>query len=286
MNTKHTTGARPPKGGGTPFPPPTVPAPDPQPGQLKYQARLAELGLPQAPLQPARLPVRQFQLAHIAATLNTTTRPNTAAAELAAHALAIWNASGRAMHIEQQAAVLAAGLLFYNAPDWQAHALALVGLLDALDGSVPGHTQEGDEALSFQKAQTQAGRAVEQIWRHGPGTAATLRALFPHKAETPETRAHKLTALLHYSAAAVASSDALRWHATDGDFLKASIREAWAPLRAPRVDLLDSAAAWARTMLAHPSGAQSGEGPSCNPLTARWLAVMRQDQLAAAKSRT
>lgn len=266
----------------TPRPPAQAEGPE---GQKGYLSRIAELRLPQVPAIPKRAQPDQSTLAALAAALAPKPAPTVGAAELAAQALQLWDAAGRALHIDAQARTMAAGILHYSRADWQAHAAALIALLDDLADPIPGQTAPETQRAAYIRAQQAAGLAVNHVWNGGPGTAATLKALFPLKRESEQSRAKGLKTLLAETARAVANSDELRWHSTDGDFLRASIEQAWAPLRIHSDAHLAAALAWARSVIASPDASLRDAGPTWLPCVARWLAVSRQDQMARAMAR-
>ena len=207
-----------------------VGAPENPKHQKTYLSRLEELGLPPQPIVTQPKPIRQFQLAHLAATLGRASDDKASPSELTAKALALWNAAGRTLHLEDQAGALVCGLFHYNRADWEAHGKALIASLDDLEGAAPGHNPADIVRRSYEKAQKNAGLAVSEVWKRGPVNADALKCLFSGKAETEESRAERLGQLLQYAKATVDTSDAVKWDAHDGNFLKASIERAWLPL--------------------------------------------------------
>ena len=249
-----------------------------------YEGRIEELGLARAPVVAEVSPVRQFQLAQLAATL--ARKKDFSASELAGKAIQIWNASGRAMFVEQQAALIVRGLFIFDRRDWETHARALVGLLDDVEGAVPGSPSD-QVRKSYEQGQGKAGAAVAQLWKYGPRNPEVLKVLFPAKSETEETRGEKLVELLAFAKTKVDGCDELTWMAKDGDRLKGCILHAWGPLGIWKdgAEVLKSALRQVGELIAKPAEA-AGAQLGFYPMVARWLAVMRQHYLAAAKNRS
>ena len=251
-----------------------------------YAARLADLGLLKAPVVAQVKTVRQFHLAHLAATLAKDAAANASAGELVGRALQIWNASGSAVFVEELATFILKGICVFDRKDWDSHARTLIGLLDDAEGAVPGQSPSEQVQESYAQAQGKAGAALVHLWRRKRRGEEVVRALFPAKSETEQSRAKKLVELLEFAKARVAGCDELTWIAKDGNRLKGCILHAWQPFGISKDDELlfsagmDLVGAW----LEKPSSvAVSHLGFS--PMVARWLSVIRMEQLAAAKNR-
>jgi hypothetical protein len=134
-----------------------------------YLQRLEDLKLPAAPVKVAAKPIRQFQLAHLAATLGTSSPGKSSPGESAALALQFRNAAGKALSIENQARVMTRGIFVFQRKEWEAHAKALIAYLDDCDGAVPGQNDSEQATKCYCDAQKKAGRAVTEVWGdHAP----------------------------------------------------------------------------------------------------------------------
>jgi len=249
-----------------------------------YENRLKDLALTKAPMAPAAKPPSQEQLAQLAATLAKDAPDKPSAGELAGRALEFWNAAANARFVEEMAAFVVKGLCVFDSRDWGIHCRSLVALLDDARGAVPGQSTSEFFRDSNKKAQAKAGAAVAHLWKQKQRGEEVIRALFPAKGETEETRSKKLLALLEFARARVGQCDDLNWLAKDGNRLKACLHHAWEPLGIPREDgkFVEAAAkAWLelpKNVVVFNLGA--------SPVLARWLAVLRMEQAAEAKSRT
>ena len=206
-----------------------------------YNERLEAAGLPPNPIVSEPKPIRQFQLAHLAATLAGGAGGEVGASELTVRALQLWNAAGKTLVTSAQAEVLAKGLLVMDRKDWEMHAETLIASMDNLHGAVPGYNPNDLVKESRQMARGKAGLAVSQAWKIGPDSDDTLKLLFSGKAETVETRKQKFYELVAYAATAAENTDEVYLHAKDGNKLKSSILSAWAPLGEPDDKAMDMA---------------------------------------------
>jgi hypothetical protein len=251
-----------------------------------YLARLEAENLPAEPIIPQPKPIRQFQLAHLAATLAKGADFDTGVSEVTAKALQVWNAAGKTLVTAAQADVLAKGLLVMDRQDWEIYTESLIASMDDMHGAVPGHNQQDVIKQSRENARAKAGLAACQAWKIGPGSDDTLKYWFPGKAETVETRKLKFYDLVAYAAKAAEEADELPWRSKDGNKLKSSILSAWAPLGAPDEKPIELALVMAEVFLKKFGEIELKKNMvSVSPLLARWLTVMRQDQLALAKNR-
>lgn len=251
-----------------------------------YLARLAAEGVSQTPTRPQVRPVRQFQLAHLAATLARGANGESSASRLAQEAMQIWNAAGKVLFVEGQADELVKGLFCLNEDDWQAHANALIASLNDVDGAVPGQNPTSEVQKRHEAAQQDAGAAVFRLWKHGPQNIDALRALFPNDSETIATREKKFVELLEYAKAVTEKSDRLAWNEEGSDKLSGVVLQTWEPLGPWEDQALEKAVGQAKQLLDNPCAVRMGFRFSFNPMVARWIAVMRFRQLADAKDRS
>jgi|GEM_PF-2035246 len=250
-----------------------------------YLKRLKDEGVPLRPIVPVFKQVRHFQLAHLAATLARGTDAPLKACELADSAVQLWNASGKALFVETQAAVMVKGLFCLDRDDWGAHGRALIASLDDLLGAVPGHNRTAASSKSLAAAQGKAGLAVYQGWNYGPGNDAVLKGLFTGGSESERSRGEGFVELLKYAGRAPERCEKLKWKAKDSDLLKWCMLHAWEPLGVWDEVAVQKAVGMANDFLAEPENAAANFIIGFSPLVARWLAVMRQEQLVAAKTR-
>ncbi len=251
-----------------------------------YAQRLRSVGIPENPMVAEFKPVGQFRLAMLAATLVKSGDGAVSPSEVAGRALQIWNASGRALFVEQQASVLVTGVFCLDRKDWVKHADALVASWNDHHGAVPGHNSSEEAQKSRASAQQKAGRAVSQLWNLGPPTDEAAKQLFRGKAGTKLSREKDLVGLLSFAKQSVEHSPDLGLLAGDGDFLKASMLDAWSPLGTWDEAYLSEALTLARAFIDNPDDDRSNYIMAACPIVARWLVVMRFNQLAAAKTRT
>ncbi len=247
-----------------------------------YENRLEELGLTKPPVAPVAKTPSHKDLAQLAATLAKDAPGKASAGELAGQALEIWKATASAVFVEEMAGFVVKGLCVFDGEDWKRHCRSLVALLDDARGAVPGQSTSEQFKESARRAQVKAGEAVAHLWKQEQRGEAVIRALFPGKGETVDTRSKKLLALLDFAKLRVGECDELNW-TKDGNRLKACLHYAWEPLGVPADDakIIETAAkAW----LDLPKMVEvSNLGAS--PVLARWLAVLRMEQAAEAKSR-
>lgn len=248
-----------------------------------YESRLEELGLTKPPVASVAKAPSQMELAQLAATLSRDGVGYVGAVDVVGKALEIWNAAGRAVFVEEVAAYIVRGIFVFDRADWERHCRMLIGLLDEAAGAIPGRNSSEDVRESEKQARLRAAEAVAHIWRQRGRGGDVGRLLFPAKSETEESRAKKLVALIEFAKKRVEECDELGWRAKDGNRLKACLRHAWDPLGMPEEDgkFVDAAA---EIWLAMPSTIKlSNVGAS--PVLARWLALLRMEQNAEAKSR-
>ena len=251
-----------------------------------YHDRLNDEGVPLEPIVPRPKSVRQFQLAHLAATLAKDGDAALSPSDLAGKAIQIWNAAGSALHVEAQAEVVVKGLLFLSHEDWQAHCKALVASLDDLEGAQPGQNSAESVRKSHEAAKVKAAAAVNRVWKTGPPKSAVLRALFHGKAETDDTRQAKFVKLLTHAKELIETGDSLPFGTHDADPVNAALLHAWEPLGVWEKKSFAHAVAQAKTLIEKPDSTSLASVVPFYPCVARWLAVMRQDQLSQAKKRT
>ena len=250
-----------------------------------YQRRLEDLALPTKPIVPQPAQVRQFQLAHLAATLAKGADAGLKASELANNALLIWKAAGKALAVEEQARVMVKGLFWYNQHDWQEHGKALIDSQNDLEGGVPGRNAADEIRDSYVDAQRKAGQAVNDVWKYADWKGATMKCLFPSDKISEDDRAQLLVRLVEYARAAVEKADAVPWTVKDADPLKASIIHAWHPLGVWDDAMFDKAVKQAKECIEKPGGVQMDHVLAFYPFVARWLAVMRHEMTSDAKKR-
>ena len=248
-----------------------------------YLNRLEDAELTKPPVQGTAKPPSHVELAQLAASLAKDASAQASAGELAGRALEIWNASVSAMFVEEMAAFVVKGVCIFDEEDWRTHCRALVALFDDAKGAVPGQSTSAHFRESNKQAQAKAGEAVAHLWRQKQRGGDVIRALFPAKSETEETRSQKLLALLEFAKKRVSQCDELNW-AQDGNRLKACLQNAWEPLGFPSDDAKFVEFA-AKVWMALPKNVLvSNLGAS--PVLARWLTVLRIEQAAEAKSRS
>ena len=249
-----------------------------------YKTRLSDASLPTLPAAPQVWPARQFQLAHLAATLAKDAAKDATATELVLRALRIWNASGRALLVEKQLDVLVKGLLCYNMTDWSVQANVLLDAFDdALDSLSVTEEQAGPPRLS---ASSRATEVLVARWScANVDTDTVLEALFASRCETKETRRKQFKRLM---------SDTKTFMEKESTRMKESgqpsrannpvrywVELAWAPLD---LGIASRAVSMARQAIESPEMLLQPGVLIC-PRLIRWLVVMRQEQSAAAKRR-
>lgn len=249
-----------------------------------YADRLRAEGLPLQPIVSESKTIRQFQLAHLAATLARGTDSETGASEITARALQMWNAAGKTMVTAAQTDVLVKGLLVMDRKDWVIHAEALIQSMDDIHGALPGRNNDEVIKKSRDTAKTKAGLAVIQAWAKGPENEVAMKKWFPGKAETSASRIAKFAALMKYADKLIGEPEELPWGTKDANVLKNSILNAWDPLSLEE-DWMEAMLCVAEWYLKAPEKAESKKGLADFPPLARWFTVMRHDQLFAAKQR-
>ncbi|HOX59384.1 MAG TPA: hypothetical protein P5205_19640 [Candidatus Paceibacterota bacterium] len=253
--------------------------------QYNYSGRLEAEGVTAAPLTAAVKPPRQFQLAHLAATLARGTSGDVNVGDLVAVARQIWDAAGRELLPEVQARGLMRGLLLLNAEDWTAHAEALILTHNDLASAAPGRMSPKRVRESRETARCRAGLAVSQVWGYGPGNDAGLKALFQAKNETEATRGRHLGQLLRLAKGHYESCEVLALRADGPDLLRGCMEHAWEPLGIWDQDAFNKSVERVKGYVADPDTAFRDPQLMQCPIVARWLAVMRQEQFAVAKTR-
>jgi hypothetical protein len=262
-----------------------------------YQKRLEALGLTNIPVAAGVTPVRQFQLAQLAATLGIG-EGGVKPIDLVERAMQIWNISGWFPCIMEQADQMARGVCVYHRVDWGVLGRALIQLLDGGMIDVEDDMNRGTElniehvvVARKRAAGVRAGNIVAQLWRIAPHKYGVAKALFPGKSETAKRRAQKLVELLEYAKRKIAdcceSEQKLgAARKAKGDAVQASILKAWEPLALSKGEKcdFDNAVEMARWLLKDSRNAKP-EFLDFAPQLARWAAVMRQEQAAAAKNR-
>ena len=250
-----------------------------------YLARLADAGVSLHPVKSTAKPARQFQLAHLAAVMAKDADARHSPCDLVCKALQVWNSAGTAVHVEAQAQALVTGLLYFNRRDWEDHCRALVASLDHLDGAQPGQSPAELVCRCHETAKIQAAAAVNRLWRSGPPKDHVLRALFPGKAETDEERQREFMGLLEYAKETVAIGDSLPLGTKDADAVSTALLHAWEPLGVWDRKSFNQAVTQAKGLIGKRHRAALASFVPFHPCVARWIAVLRQDQLAAAKNR-
>lgn len=267
---------------------PAAPACGAQPGADKsrnrkmYESRLAELGLTKPPLAPTVKTPTHKELAQLAASLAKDAPARASAGELAGRALEIWKAASSALFVEEMAGYVVKGLCVFNGDDWNRHCRSLVALLDDARGAVPGQSTRKQIRASARRAQAKAGEAVALLWKQEQRGQAVIRALFPGKGETVDTRSKKLLALLDFAKRRVGECSVLNW-TEDGNRLRCCLRHTWEPLGIP-ADEVKTIEVAAQAWLDLPNFVEVSDLVAL-PMLARWLSVLRMEQAAESKSR-
>jgi hypothetical protein len=253
-----------------------------------YLGRLEEMKLTEPPVAARAKAPTHAEVARLAAALSKET-PGASPNELAARAVEIWNASARAMFVEAMAGFVVKGICYFDREDWATHCRALVALFDDARGAIPGQSSVESSRESGKQARIKAGAAVAEIWkredREGKGEGV-LEALFHGVSESKKSRSKKLLSLLGFAQARVDGGGCheLSWRAVDGNRLKACLMHGWEPLAFPADEacVLETAAkAW----LEFPRNV-TVSNVGALPVLARWLTVLRMEQLVEAKSRS
>ena len=251
-----------------------------------YLNRLEEMGLDEPPaIKRGKMP-SAMELARLAAELAKDSTSEFSAGDLAARAQEIWKASADAPFVEEMAGFVVEGLCHFDKQDWTRHCLALIGLLNDADGAVPGLRTSEHYVRSVRRARIRASMAAAEMWRRveiEKRGEEVILALFPAKSETAESRRRKLAGLLEFARDKVALPGPDTWALKYGIRPAATLIAAWMPLTVPPEDarFVETAAmAW----MDLPEKVEvSNLGAS--PVLARWLAVLRMQQLKEAKNR-
>jgi hypothetical protein len=251
-----------------------------------YLNRLEDAGLGEPPaFKRAKMP-SAIELARLAAALEKDSTSDVSAGDLAARAREIWKASADAPFVEEMAGFVMGGLCFFDKHDWTRHCHALIGLLNDAEGAVPGLCADEHYLRSIRRARVRASMAAAEIWRRAERAERgekVVRALFPAKSETEESRRRKLAALLEFARDKVAAPGEEAWALKYSVRVSATLIAAWIPLAVPPEDarFIETAAkAW---MDCPKTVEVTNLGSS--PVLARWLAVLRMQQVSEAKSR-
>jgi hypothetical protein len=253
--------------------------------RIHYLRRLSEVGVPESPAKAQIRSIRQFQLAHLAATIAPTLKSKNGPSDCAALAMQYWNAAGKSLLIESQARVLVRGVFVLQRKEWEAHARALIAFLDDSDGALPGQKDSEQETESFSAAQTKAGRAVADVWEF-VHREDMLRALFSPSSVKKGTVGKEFTALLEFAKVSFESDGALDWQSDGEDRLKASVVAAWYPLNLWDEDIgKGPGLAQVKSLIEKPASAPANNFVGLFAPVARWLTVMRQKQLSTSKTR-
>lgn len=276
----------------------------------QYILRLEKQGLPtEAAPRSVQVPT-QFQLTVLANGLPAGTCDRNNPAARVQRALELWHAAGGLLDSQKRARVVADGLLYFSADDWQRHVQALILALDdscyteqatANDESQAAETpaSKGDSGVR----QTAAG-AVEAYWQRRTLTNAdVLRAIFYGKNDqNPQIQMQMFYELLEYAKRtldieklAPLSDDEIREARQRPDLFgegndelaawSSSLQEAWTPLGA-----CPQRAAWhlvelARQRIADAQAFAVGQSLADYACVARWCVVMRQRQVSDTKRR-
>jgi hypothetical protein len=251
-----------------------------------YEGRLEDLGLTQTPVAAAAKVPSHADLAQMAAALAKDSAGALSAGELVGRASEIWNATTSATEVGEMSAFIVKGLCVFNEEDWQKHCHSLVRLFDESRGAIPGHISKEQLEASSKRAQVKGGAALVHLWRGKPVSergAEVIRSLFPAKSETEETRCKKLITLLEFAKRKVDHSNNFDWRDLHAERLTASLRDAWSPLDMSSEEV-NSIQLAADVWLLRP-GTVKVANLGAFAVLARWLAVMRMQQMSEAKSR-
>jgi hypothetical protein len=252
-----------------------------------YLNRLEEMGLDEPPaIKRGKMP-SAMELARLAAELAKDSTSQVSARELAARAREIWKAAADAPFVEEMAGFVVEGLCFFDKRDWTRHCLALIGLLDETEGAAPGRRSSERRVRSIRGARMAASIAVGEIWRGAEPAVRgeeVIRAIFAAKSETEESRRKKLVELLEFARGNLSVPRQEAWVLKYGTMrVEATLVAAWMPLTLPPEDAQYVHVA-AKAWMDLPEKVEvSNLGAS--PVLARWLAVLRMQQLKEAKIR-
>ena len=251
-----------------------------------YLSRLEDMGLEEAPvIKRVKMP-SAIEMARLAAALAKDSTSEVSAGVLAARAREIWKASADAPFVDEMARFVVEGLCLFDKEDWTRHCHQLFGLLNDAEGAVPGLHGEEHYLQNIRRARVRASMAVAQVWKRvGPDERGeqVIRTLFPAKSETDESRRRKLAGLLEFARNKVAAPGEEAWPLKYSIRPAATLIAAWMPLTVPPEDarFIETAAmGW----MDLPNMVEiSNLGASA--VLARWLAVLRIQQLKEAKNR-
>ena len=179
-----------------------------------YLNRLEEMGLDEPPaIKRGKMP-SAIELARVAAALAKDSTSEVSAGALAARAREIWKAAADAPFVEEMVGFVVSGLCLFDKQDWTRHCHALIGLLDDAGGAVPGVRTSEHHVRSVRRARISASMATVQLWRQSELAERgeqVIRALFPAKSETEESRRRKLVGLLEFARDKVAAPGQEAW---------------------------------------------------------------------------
>lgn len=254
-----------------------------------YLSRLKDQGLPLMPLVSKRKAPTQVQIAQFGVGLRAGRTGNVSASDLAAEAIAMWNAAGRAIEIEKRLNVLVRGLYYYNERDWQAHARGLVDSFNDSIHALPGR-DNAQRAQDYEQAAQKAGKALYMAWRDTVVSGELIKALFPGKNETERSRGEKCRKLVEFAKKVLHEEERCRkdqpWTAVMRDCLTLSVKCAWDPLGFWDEDPREFIVEKVKEVMDISDMCESAADYPLYPAVARWMVVMRDRQVAAGKSRT
>jgi hypothetical protein len=248
-----------------------------------YLNRLEEMGLDEPPvIKRGKMPSAS-ELARLAAALEKGSDVKVSAGELAARAREIWNASANAPFVAVVAEFVVKGVCLLDKQDWTRHCCSLIGLLDDTGGAVPGLRTSEHRERSCRRARMKANEAVAEVWKQTDRGEEVIRALFPAKSETEESRRRKLVRLLEFARERLAEPGSEAWLLKYGKRVEATLVAAWMPLTVTP-EYAEWVHAAAKVWMDFP---EKVEVPNlgASALLARWLAVLRMQQVSEAKSR-
>jgi hypothetical protein len=248
-----------------------------------YLNRLEEMGLDEPPvIRKAKMPSAS-ELARLAAALEKDSTSKVSAGELTARAREIWNASANLPFVEGMAEFIVRGICLFDKQDWERHCRSLIGLLDDAEGAVPGLRSSEHRERSSRRARMKASEAVAEVWKQAERGEDVIRALFPAKSETEESRRRKLVRLLEFARERLAEPGSEAWLLRYDKRVEATLVAAWMPLTVTP-EYAEWVHAAAKVWMDFP---EKVEVPNlgASALLARWLAVLRMQQAAEAKSR-
>jgi hypothetical protein len=146
-----------------------------------------------------------------------------------------------------------------------------------------GCTQSEHYLRSIRRARVRASMEAAETWMRAEQGEEVIRALFPAKSETAESRRRKLGGLLEFARDKVAVPGQEEWALKYGIRVAATLIAAWMPLMVPPEDARFIETAAMGWMDLPKTVEISNLGASA--VLARWLAVLRKQQLKEAKNR-